>query len=607
MARRKLVLGSVGAWLGGLAAAVAAAGPAEGGADAAPPEEPVVALGRRLFQDPAVSRTGRFACASCHDADRGWSDPRPRSDDEDGPTRRHSQTIADLRGTGFHWDGEFGAARDLIVARVGDPASAALAAARRAAVVEREDRRTGAFGGDFGGSYGGFEIPGTAVAAAPPVRPVAERLAADARYVPAFRAAFGDERITDARVVDAVDAFVRSVRTERNALDRHLAGEPAALPAPAARGLELFRGKASCATCHALDVGEDGRAALTDGKFHNTGVASAVTGQRKGGRIAFNGNHVGGGFDRGLAERTGLAQHEGAFKTPSLRDVTRSAPYMHDARFATLFEVVDYYDRGGTPNEHLDPAVKPLGLSGDEKRDLVAFLESLTAPRRAGWLPERAGPSRRRFRVVDPSGTPAAGLWVRVEPCGERLGSGPVQQPFPVQVTKDGELAFELPQTTHVRLVAGGVELAFGRPVPDVADGLELVAAPLERVVVVLRGETLPERLHAVVADHRLTTFGGELVEVRPCDTLRPATDSVGEPFRFDRVRTLRPGEAVYVALLGTQRDHRRLRFDLGGGRIAAATVDLAGGQSEPAELRPVRVLQVELGDAGPTLVDGAR
>src|SRR5206468_2283006 len=87
----------------------------------------LVSLGRRLFLDPTVSRSGRRACASCHDPEHGWSDAKQLSDDDAGPTRRHSRSIADMAGTGFHSDGEFAATRDIVVARVGDPSDAGSA------------------------------------------------------------------------------------------------------------------------------------------------------------------------------------------------------------------------------------------------------------------------------------------------------------------------------------------------------------------------------------------------------------------------------------------------------------------------------------------------
>ncbi|MBI4422002.1 MAG: hypothetical protein HY560_14350 [Gemmatimonadetes bacterium] len=122
----------------------------------------------------------------------------------------------------------------------------------------------------------------------------------------------------------------------------------------ARRGLELFRGGASCAVCH------DGLL-FTDEEFHNTGVAWRDEAFADSGRFVI----------------TRRPEDMGAFKTPTLRDLELTAPYMHDGSLATLQEVVDFYDRGGRPNLHLDSAVRPLHLTPGEKAVLVAFLRSL--------------------------------------------------------------------------------------------------------------------------------------------------------------------------------------------------------------------------------------
>ena len=117
----------------------------------------------------------------------------------------------------------------------------------------------------------------------------------------------------------------------------------------------LFQGKARCDRCH---LGAN----LTDEGFHNTGVAWSE------GRLQ----------DLGRFVVSGVERESGAFKTPTLREVERTAPYMHDGSLATLEEVVDFYDRGGNVNPYLDPILKPLNLSPVEKETLVAFLRALT-------------------------------------------------------------------------------------------------------------------------------------------------------------------------------------------------------------------------------------
>jgi cytochrome c peroxidase len=130
----------------------------------------------------------------------------------------------------------------------------------------------------------------------------------------------------------------------------------------AARGFRLFVGRAGCVNCHAGPT-------FTDEQFHNTGVAWPS----------------GEPNDEGRAQVTGVSKDRGAFKTPTLREVARTAPYMHDGSLATLDEVVAYYNRGGRSNPGLDSRIRPLTLSRSEQRDLVAFLGALTGSVREGW------------------------------------------------------------------------------------------------------------------------------------------------------------------------------------------------------------------------------
>ena len=153
----------------------------------------------------------------------------------------------------------------------------------------------------------------------------------------------------------ALASYVRSILSGNSPFDRFVNGDRSALSVDAQRGLRLFRGKAGCITCH---VGPN----FTDEQFHDTGVAARDGRIRDEGRFAISGN---------LRDR-------GAFKTPTLREVGRTAPYMHDGSVANLADVVDYYDRGGNQNPQLDAQLRPLRLDADEKRALVAFLMALS-------------------------------------------------------------------------------------------------------------------------------------------------------------------------------------------------------------------------------------
>ena len=147
-------------------------------------------------------------------------------------------------------------------------------------------------------------------------------------------------------IARALASFVRSILSGDSPFDRFINGDRAALTAGQQAGLQLFRGKANCVACHA---GPN----FSDERRHNTGVAW------RDGRFA----------DAGAGQ--------GDFKTPTLREVARTAPYMHDGSLATLEDVLEYYDSGGNRNPGLDPELRPLRLSAGEKRDLVAFLRCL--------------------------------------------------------------------------------------------------------------------------------------------------------------------------------------------------------------------------------------
>ncbi len=144
----------------------------------------------------------------------------------------------------------------------------------------------------------------------------------------------------------ALASYVRSILSGDSPFDRYIDGDLGALSAEQLAGLQLFRGKANCVACHIAPN-------FTDERLHNTGVAW------RDGKFA----------DAGAGQ--------GNFKTPTLREIARTAPYMHDGSLATLGEVIDYYNRGGNRNPGLDAEIRALHLSVDEKRNILAFLHSL--------------------------------------------------------------------------------------------------------------------------------------------------------------------------------------------------------------------------------------
>lgn len=181
-----------------------------------------------------------------------------------------------------------------------------------------------------------------------------ERLKADVNYQRLFQEVF-DSTPTLENVSQAIAAFERTLLSGATPFDRYeWDGEKKALSESAIRGLVLFRGKARCSICH---IGTN----FTDEKFHNLGA-----GEGKGQK------------DPGRSQVTKDSVDFGKFKTPTLRNVTLTAPYMHDGSLATLEDVIAFYDRGGSPNPNLDKEIKPLKLTNQEKADLLEFLKSLT-------------------------------------------------------------------------------------------------------------------------------------------------------------------------------------------------------------------------------------
>lgn len=290
-----------------------------------------VELGLQLFFDPRLSAGGALACASCHHPARGWAGGVGRASGRSAPALPNR-----LLGTTHGWDGRSATLEEQALAALGSPDELG-------AVPEETVTRLNAIEG----------------------------------YRLQFEAVFGGPANTE-RIAKAIAAFERTLtngnskhdiyaraqpilgRTPEDGLEPRLMDADRAalaaeaknrLSAAALRGRELFLGKARCSTCHA---GEN----LSDEEFHNLGIGLEAKEP-----------------DLGRSLVTKRAEDQGAFKTPSLRSVALTAPYLHDGSRASLREVVEHYDRGGTPNPWLAPELAPLGLSAEEKQDLVTFLE----------------------------------------------------------------------------------------------------------------------------------------------------------------------------------------------------------------------------------------
>ena len=303
-----------------------------------PPTAETVALGRLLYYDPILSVDNTVACATCHHPDFGFTDGKQFSEGVGGQKGgRNAPTVfnAAYYTTQF-WDA-------------------------RAPSLEKQ-------------AEGPVENP---VEMAHTLEGVEKKLTADASYRAAFEKAFGPGPITYEKVEKAIASFERTVVSGNSPFDRYFyGGDKSALSKAARRGLEVFRDseKGDCAECHT--IGEK-HALFTDNKFHNIGV---------GVKLVLGG--VPELTDQGRFDVTKNEADRGAFKTPSLRNIAQTSPYMHDGSLKTLKEVVDLYVGGGNSNPHLDKEIRELDfLSGRERADLVAFLESLT-----GEMPPDVGP-----------------------------------------------------------------------------------------------------------------------------------------------------------------------------------------------------------------------
>ncbi len=284
-----------------------------------------IELGRLLFFDKRLSQDNTIACASCHLAKFGFTDGKPVSTGIRGQKggRSAPTSINRVFSSAQFWDG-------------------------RAATLEAQS--VGPFTNPIEHGFANYDV----------MRAKMMKLAG---YRKLFKQVF-DEDITIDNVGRAIASFQRTVLSGNSPADRFDQGQEAgAISAAAQHGLLLFREKARCTKCHS---GFN----FTDEKFHNLG-------------LGWDDNKV----DLGRYMVTKIAEDIGAFKTPTLREIARSAPYTHDGRFKTLEEVVNFYNQGGVKNPHQDPLIIPLELTDEEKRDLVQFLHTLNGE---GWQQVKA-------------------------------------------------------------------------------------------------------------------------------------------------------------------------------------------------------------------------
>lgn len=309
------------------------------------PQNPAeVELGKLLFFDKRMSGGGDMRCAQCHDPRKGWTDGLALSDGYPGTKYfRKTKTVLNVAYSDvLYWDGRMDGGKGDLDSQVRDALTESYWHAMDGRILLQRWK----------------QIP---------------------EYVERFNAVYRAEPDFEL-TLKAVSAFLRSLVSKNVPFDRYLEGDRRAISEQAKQGLALFQGKAGCIQCHNGPY-------LSDQKPHALGVPENphvfLTPKR---HITYRAvlrnlgvpNRMNWLEDVGHFVVTKDRKDIGKFITPSLREVSRTAPYMHNGMLATLEDVVEFYDRGGGEHPNKDPLVKPLGLSQSDKAALVAFLQTLS-------------------------------------------------------------------------------------------------------------------------------------------------------------------------------------------------------------------------------------
>ncbi|PCI70932.1 MAG: cytochrome-c peroxidase [Piscirickettsiaceae bacterium] len=304
-----------------------------------------IALGQTLFNDRRFSTTGTISCASCHQINKAFTDNVPQAIGINGLTgTRNSPTLINSAFlTSYFHDGRRSSLEEQALDPLTNPIEHGLKDHTLVLNIVRND----------------------------------------ISYIKKFLDVYQitAEKITMGHVAKSIASFERTLIYGNSPFDRYFfKAERPVLTQSQARGLRLFRRKANCANCHEISWDH---ALFTDNRFYNIGIGFDNL------RIVLP------EFLKEIDEtvltsiqRTELGRFSisrqlkdiGAYRTPTLRNIELTAPYMHDGSIDTLEEVVDYYDKGGNKNQFLNPAIFPLNLTKQEKMDLVAFMKILTSP-----------------------------------------------------------------------------------------------------------------------------------------------------------------------------------------------------------------------------------
>ena len=309
---------------GGVALLEALAQPAPAGGPLPPMSTPAdnpqsdakIKLGRQLYFDGRLSANDKISCATCHDPKTGWAG--------------HDATDTGVGG------------------RVGNRNSGTIV---NSGYMKYQfwDGRAGSLEEQaLGPIHNPVEMGET-------LENVVRKLNAIPGYKRQFQEVFHSDVTTDG-IAKAIASFERTIVSGPSPYDRFVGGDKKALSAEALRGMEIFNGKGTCVACHNGPL-------LSDQSFHNLGIGMNAAKP-----------------DVGRETVTKDPKDRGKFKTPGLRNIANTYPYMHDGQTPTLEAVVEVHNKGGVPNPNLDPLIKPLGLTDTEKKDLIAFLKELTGP-----------------------------------------------------------------------------------------------------------------------------------------------------------------------------------------------------------------------------------
>jgi len=287
-----------------------------------------VELGKILFFDPRIGGDGNMSCATCHNPILGWSDALPTAKGFKSQTLARATPV--ITNTGYNtiqmWDGRKKTLEDQAIGPM-------------EASVEMQTNFTN----------------------------LLKLINTSSEYRAAFEKAYPGEGVNKSTLAKAIASYERTIISNNSPFDQWVKGDKKAMSKQQVNGFKLFvdPDKGNCAVCHSAPN-------FTDNGFHNIGLKSWGDENPDVGRYS---------------ERP-LGLMKGAFKTPTLRDISLSAPYFHDGAASTLEEVMDHYNKGGEVKTNLSPNMKTLNLSKQEQLDIVAFLEALTSEPKPVSLPK---------------------------------------------------------------------------------------------------------------------------------------------------------------------------------------------------------------------------